>query len=123
MLDMLLVGLGTSSLHRRKVNEMAEEVKKFRSEETETWHALFVNSESPPDNYVPLNYYRYSEDFSGKLNFQRLFVLEYIQEKEGFAMRHRTMEWLPVEVKPHCHLSLKQQIDSYAGLKEFLVPN
>lgn len=87
----------------------------------ENYQALFVNAEKAPDEYEPLHYYGYVE-VENRLHFSRLFRLTYLQTADGFGIRHSLFQWLPVEVKPHCQLALKNQIDAAKGFREFLIP-
>jgi hypothetical protein len=88
----------------------------FSKLETDGKLVLFVNSELPPDNEIPLDYYRYCQD-GQDISFQRLYRLEYVQDGQ---ITHSLLNWRPVEVKSHCQQALKQLVDSMKGAKEFL---
>jgi hypothetical protein len=88
---------------------------------TEKLTALFVNTKDPPDESKPLHSYQYST-VGGELTFFRLHLQTYYVKSEcgEYSMSYNLLEWMVVEVKPHCQTALKQLVDSMKGAGEFL---
>jgi hypothetical protein len=83
--------------------------------------ALFINSETTPDEIVGLDNYAYKEQ-GGKLRFFRLCELKYLEKRdETNGIYHSVLSWEQIEIKPHCETALKNMCDAMRGAKEFLM--
>lgn len=88
-------------------------LSKWTSVETETYKAVFVNRDQPPDEIIPLEFYKPKDDES----IWRLCRLVYWDE----YVRYEVLDWVEYPIKPYTSSAIILICKAMRSLKEFLL--
>lgn len=88
-------------------------MNKCISVETESYKAVFVNRDQPPDEIIPLDSYKPKDDKS----VWRLCKLVYKDE----YIRYELLDWIEYPIKPYTDSAITLICKAMMSCKEFLL--
>lgn len=89
----------------------------FKIEGNDEYRVMWVNSNAPPSEEIPLNAYCYEGYDLRDLKFFRLYKIIYIQDN---IAKQTLLDWREVVVKEECKMGFKHLLDLVEAAKHFL---